>query len=93
MYSKSVDQMTILCGDRTKLKDLLRKRLIESGWFDQVQLLCRKAITESELSSVDAVVQHVTPQARAMVPDIVKKELLFKIRSILSEQEKHQIDV
>ncbi|XP_050095131.1 enhancer of yellow 2 transcription factor-like [Anopheles aquasalis] len=93
MYSKSVDQMTILHGDRTKLKDLLRKRLIECGWFEEVQLLCRQSITESELGNLDNVVQHVTPKARALVPDIVKRELLYKIRAILIERGQMAVDV
>ncbi|XP_053669811.1 enhancer of yellow 2 transcription factor-like [Anopheles nili] len=88
MYSKSVDQITILHGDRTKLKDLLRLRLIESGWDDQVRLLCRQAIADNGLTNVDSVVQVVTPEARTLIPDVVKKELLQKIRMILIQQEK-----
>uniref|UniRef100_A0A182QCQ8 Enhancer of yellow 2 transcription factor n=1 Tax=Anopheles farauti TaxID=69004 RepID=A0A182QCQ8_9DIPT len=88
MYSKSVDQITILQGDRTKLKDLLRLRLIECGWDDQVRYLCRQAIVENGQTNVDAVVQTVTPEARTLIPDVVKKELLQKIRTILLQQEK-----
>uniref|UniRef100_A0A182MYS3 non-specific serine/threonine protein kinase n=1 Tax=Anopheles dirus TaxID=7168 RepID=A0A182MYS3_9DIPT len=70
MYSKSVDQITILQGDRTKLKDLLRLRLIECGWDDQVRYLCRQAIVDSGQTNVDAVVQAVTPEARTLIPDV-----------------------
>lgn len=37
--------------------------------------------------NVDRIVQQVTPKARSMVPDTVKKELLQKIKTILSSQD------
>nr|XP_040234519.2 enhancer of yellow 2 transcription factor-like [Anopheles coluzzii] len=93
MYSKSVDQITILHGDRTKLKDLLRLRLIECGWNDQVRYLCRQAIAESGQTNVDAVVQVVTPEARTLIPDVVKRELLQKIRMSLLQQERLDVSI
>jgi len=86
--TKTIDQTTILQGDRTKLKDLLRLRLTECGWSDQVKLLCRNVVKEEGGNvNVDRIVQQVTPKARSMVPDTVKKELLQKIKTILSSQE------
>ncbi|XP_055596361.1 enhancer of yellow 2 transcription factor [Uranotaenia lowii] len=87
-FTKSVDQITILQGDRTKLKDLLRNRLNACGWSDQVRLLCREAIKEQDNAvNCDALIQQVTPKARALIPDTVKKELLQKIKTILIQQE------
>ncbi|XP_058832835.1 enhancer of yellow 2 transcription factor [Topomyia yanbarensis] len=86
-FTKSVDQTTILQGDRSKLKDLLRLRLNACGWSDQVRLLCREAIKEQDTINCDALVQQVTPKARALIPDTVKKELLQKIKTILIQQE------
>jgi len=84
---KSVDQATILTGERTKLKDLLRLRLNECGWSDQVKILCREAIKEQKgKMNVDDVVSDVTPKARQLVPDTIKKELLQKIKTILMQQ-------
>lgn len=71
-----------------RLKDLLRLRLTECGWSDQVKLLCRNVVKEEGGNvNVDLIVQQVTPKARTMVPDTVKKELLQKIKTILSNQE------
>lgn len=104
---KSVDQSTILLGERTKfvfilyrsaffpnsykfsrLKDLLRLRLNECGWSDEVRLLCREVVKSNHGNvNVDEIVEEVTPKARQLVPDSVKKELLQKIKTILIQQE------
>ncbi|XP_031639135.1 enhancer of yellow 2 transcription factor-like [Contarinia nasturtii] len=85
--TKAVDQMTILLGDRAKLKDLLRLRLTECGWNDEVRLLCRDVIKEDGGNvNAEKIVKQVTPKARALVPDAVKRELLQKIKTILSTQ-------
>lgn len=51
-------------------------------------MLCREVIKQdSENVNVDKITQQVTPKARILVPDTVKKELLQKIKTILSNQE------
>lgn len=70
-----------------RLKDLLRLRLAECGWSDQVRVLCRDVAKEEGTKlNVDKMVQSVTPEARRLVPDAVKKELLLRIKAILSHQ-------
>ncbi|ALC48852.1 e-y-2 [Drosophila busckii] len=88
--ANAVDQYTILSGDRVKIKDLLCNRLTECGWRDEVRLLCRNILLEkggNNSTSVEQMISEVTPKARTLVPDAVKKELLMKIRSILAEAE------
>lgn len=71
-----------------RLKDLLRLRLAECGWSDQVRLLCHDVVREEGGNiNVERIVQQVTPKARSLVPDPVKKELLQKIKTILANQE------
>ncbi|XP_072936648.1 enhancer of yellow 2 transcription factor-like [Epargyreus clarus] len=81
-------QRLVLSGDRERFKELLRRRLIECGWKDQVRMLCRDMVKESEMGSItfDVLVTRVTPKARALVPDTVKKELLQKIKTHLLTQ-------
>lgn len=63
-------------------------RLTECGWSDQVRLLCRDLVRdESGNINVEKIVQNVTPKARNLVPDAVKKELLQKIKIILQNVE------
>lgn len=67
---------------------MLQLRLTECGWSDEVRMLCRDVIKEEGGNvNVDKIVQQVTPRARVLVPDTVKKELLQKIKTILSTQE------
>lgn len=64
---------------------------MESGWRDQVRLACRKAIVDNSstnVPTVDELINIVTPKARTMVPDAVKRELLHEIELILSNLEK-----
>jgi len=88
--SNTVDQYTIMSGDRSKIKDLLCNRLTECGWRDEVRLLCRNILLEKSGNNsitVEQLISEVTPKARTLVPDAVKKELLMKIRTILAESE------
>ncbi|XP_034489670.1 enhancer of yellow 2 transcription factor [Drosophila innubila] len=88
--SNTVDQYTIMSGDRSKIKDLLCNRLTECGWRDEVRLLCRNILLEKSGNNsvtVEQLISEVTPKARTLVPDAVKKELLMKIRTILAENE------
>lgn len=70
-----------------RLKDLLRLRLTECGWNDEVRLLARDVIKEEGGNvNVEEIAKQITPKSRALVPDTVKRELLQKIKTILSEQ-------
>ncbi|XP_016987016.1 enhancer of yellow 2 transcription factor isoform X2 [Drosophila ficusphila] len=85
-----MDQYTVLTGDRSKIKDLLCSRLTECGWRDEVRLMCRTILLEKGTNNsftVEQLITEVTPKARTLVPDAVKKELLMKIRTILTENE------
>lgn len=91
-YERAADQATILSGDKEKLKDLLRLRLNECGWIEEVTLLCRQNAREQKgRLNVDEMVEAVTPRARQLVPDIVKRELLQKIKSLLEETDQFRI--
>ncbi|EDV46031.1 enhancer of yellow 2 transcription factor [Drosophila erecta] len=88
--SAAVDQYTVLTGDRSKIKDLLCSRLTECGWRDEVRLMCRNILLEKGTNNsftVEQLITEVTPKARTLVPDAIKKELLMKIRTILTENE------
>lgn len=92
---RAADQATILTGDKEKLKDLLRLRLNECGWIEEVTLLCRQnareQLREQKRLNVDEMVTSVTPKARQIVPDIVKRELLQKIKSLLEETDQFRL--
>lgn len=56
--------------------------------------MCRQIVKEKADSNitVEMLVNEVTPKARAIVPDTVKKELLHKIKKQLLENEKLDVD-
>lgn len=69
-----------------RVTELIHTRLIESGWRDKVKLTCRDIIAETadkRSPTVDELITKVTPKARAMVPDQVKRELLHELEKIL----------
>ncbi|XP_028130526.1 enhancer of yellow 2 transcription factor [Diabrotica virgifera virgifera] len=74
-----------------RVTELVQTRLIESGWRDQVKLACRKAILENgekHPPTVDELITQITPKARSMVPDAVKRELLHELELILVNVDK-----
>jgi len=76
-----------------RLKELLRRRLVECGWRDQVKLISKEILKEHGLDiTYDTLLSTVTTKARTLVPDSVKKELLQKIKNqLLAQEEKLKI--
>ncbi|KAH7278574.1 hypothetical protein KP509_38G047200 [Ceratopteris richardii] len=72
-------------GEKEKLKELLRERLIECGWKDEMKGYCRALTRKRGRADVtlDELIRTITPKGRSSVPDSVKAELLQRIRSFL----------
>jgi len=68
-----------------RLKEMLRERLVECGWRDQLKEMCKEIIRARGLEkiTVDELVAEITPKGRATVPDEVRAELLQRIRKFL----------
>ncbi|XP_014784021.1 transcription and mRNA export factor ENY2 [Octopus bimaculoides] len=83
-----INQQLMESGERERLKELLRTRLIECGWRDQLKAHCKDIVKKKGLEcvTVDDLVTQITPTGRALVPDDVKRELLQRIRTFLSQQ-------
>lgn len=71
-----------------RLKELLRQRLVECGWRDELKKHCKEVVKSKgmEQITVEELVSEITPKGRALVPDAVKKELLQRIRGFLAQQ-------
>lgn len=68
----------------TRLTELLRLRLIECGWKEEVKELCKSVLKQHTTSmSVDELVGQVTPKAKSLIPEQIKTELLAHIRTFL----------
>ncbi|CAL8089982.1 unnamed protein product [Calicophoron daubneyi] len=86
-----VKEKLIRSGEQEKLKDLLRTRLNECGWREELKSHCREVIRTRGLENltVDDLVTEITPVGRRMVPDTVKQELLDEIRTFLNRETEH----
>lgn len=79
-------------GEREKLREMIEKKLIESGWNDRVKGACKDYIRSKGVDNinVDDVVAAVSPSARSTVPPEVKAQVLEQLRKFLA---KNDIDV
>jgi len=82
------NQRLIESGERDRLVQLLRTRLLECGWRDQIVKECKDIVRDSGVDNItlDSLITQVTPNARSSVPDSVKRELLQRIKTSLSNQ-------
>jgi len=73
-------------GEKERLKELLRSRLIECGWRDDLKSFCKTVIKNKGLEkiTVNELVQEVIPRGRATVPESIKAELLQQIKTFLT---------
>ncbi|XP_014670040.1 PREDICTED: transcription and mRNA export factor ENY2-like isoform X2 [Priapulus caudatus] len=85
---EKINQKLIETGEKERLKELLRTQLIECGWRDELKVHAKEIVKERGIENVtvDNLIAEVTPKARASVPDAVKKDLLQRIRTFLSQQ-------
>mmetsp|Transcript_14204 Transcript_14204/g.33615 ORF Transcript_14204/g.33615 Transcript_14204/m.33615 type:complete len:93 (+) Transcript_14204:121-399(+) len=82
---REVQQKLTQSGEKERLKALLRDRLIECGWRDELKARCRAIVQRRgpENVTVQDIVSEITPVGRSKVPDTVKAELLSEIRELL----------
>ncbi|XP_062126450.1 enhancer of yellow 2b transcription factor [Drosophila sulfurigaster albostrigata] len=72
-------------SEKVALKDLLQKRLHECGWYKDVEEKIRNTLQERGLSNIthDQLSAEIIPQARALVPEEVRKEMTMRVREAL----------
>lgn len=73
-----------LSDQREELTEILRSRLIECGWRDQVANMCRNLIQRHGVEQIrlEQIISDVAPKARQTVPDQVRTELLDMIKKL-----------
>lgn len=85
---QKINQKLTESGEKERLQEMLRIRLIECGWRDELKDYAREIVKDKGIDNVtvDELVAELTPKARQSVPDDVKKELLESIRGFLTEK-------
>ncbi|OMJ70187.1 hypothetical protein SteCoe_31896 [Stentor coeruleus] len=74
-------------GEKQRLKEALREELRSEGWHDAVTKYCKEIIQNRALheTSNDKLVEEIRPFARNRIPDILKEQLLQKIKNFIEE--------
>lgn len=72
-------------GEKARLEEYLRQKLIECGWKDELKRYCLDIIRSKGLEKIDLdeLVEELLPKGRALVPTKVKEDLLGRIKSYL----------
>ncbi|XP_017005825.2 enhancer of yellow 2b transcription factor-like [Drosophila takahashii] len=80
-----MDDIKLNSRDSVALKDLLQKRLSECGWRKDIEEMIRHAIEERSVSNLthEELAAEIVPHARALVPDVIRKEMLVRVRAAL----------
>lgn len=72
-------------GEKERLMQIFRSRLIECGWRDEVKEMARDTIRNHGLSkvTVDELVSEILPRGKATMPENIKTELLEAVRNFV----------
>lgn len=78
---KMVQRPLLSNTNTSELKNLLQQRLIDCGWRKRIREIIRSKLSEKGISklSYDQLAAQIIPQARALVPDEVRKELYQRV--------------
>ncbi|KAH3762161.1 enhancer-yellow 2 transcription factor [Pelomyxa schiedti] len=73
-------------GEKDRLKEILRAKLTECGWRDDMRAYCKTQIEQkgSDNISLEWLVSQVSPHGKATVPASVKADMLVRIRKFLA---------
>lgn len=87
----AINQKLIESGEKEKLKEMLRTKLVQCGWRDEMKGYCREIIRQKGVDkvNVEELVEEITPKGRAAVPAPVKAELLQRVRRFLNTANAH----
>ncbi|EKX50344.1 hypothetical protein GUITHDRAFT_104154 [Guillardia theta CCMP2712] len=75
---------------RDRLKEILKKRLQEVGWEEEMQDYCRELIQNKSLEHIDVpkLVQEIAQKSRAAVPDNIREEISSQVKYFLQHPSK-----
>mmetsp|Transcript_14219 Transcript_14219/g.17035 ORF Transcript_14219/g.17035 Transcript_14219/m.17035 type:complete len:108 (-) Transcript_14219:99-422(-) len=81
-----IEEKLVQEGEKEKILDLLRKRLIESGWRDQLKKHCSEIIRNKgqDKITIDDLAKEIMPMGKAKIPQKVKEEMLERLQKFLA---------
>ncbi|KAI8394297.1 enhancer of yellow 2 transcription factor-like protein B [Radiomyces spectabilis] len=74
-------------GHKAKLLQLLKTRLVESGWNDSLYAHCRETLKNRKLENItlEELAAETSDFGRVTVNESIKKELLTQIKQYLDD--------
>ena len=74
---------------KEKLKQLLSKRLEESGWRQSMKIQVQNLVNDKgyEKSTIEDIVQELAPKAKSTISEDIKNELMTEAKKSLKESE------
>ncbi|KAG3112015.1 hypothetical protein PI124_g8825 [Phytophthora idaei] len=83
-----ISERLVQSGEKERLKELLRLKLVECGWRDEMKLHCKEVIRNKGIDqvTVEDLIEEITPKGRASVPEDVKNHLLEKIKAFIEKE-------
>ncbi|RLN53448.1 hypothetical protein BBJ29_007027, partial [Phytophthora kernoviae] len=83
-----ISERLVQSGEKERLKELLRLKLVECGWRDEMKLHCKEVIRNKGIDqvTVEDLIEEITPKGRASVPEGVKNDLLEKIKAFIEKE-------
>ncbi|EGZ14821.1 hypothetical protein PHYSODRAFT_354729 [Phytophthora sojae] len=83
-----ISEWLVQSGEKERLKQLLRLKLVECGWRDEMKLHCKEVIRNKGIDqvTVEDLIEEITPKGRASVPEDVKNDLLEKIKAFIEKE-------
>ena len=94
-FASMVTAELIRTGERDKLVHTLRTKLVECGWTNKVTAYCHQMIYDVGVDNVtmNMLVEQVTPTARELVPNEIKRDMLFTLQTLIESKLKEKINV
>ena len=79
-------------GEKEKLEEYLRQKLIECGWKDQLKKHCIEIIRTKGLDKINLedLVEELLPKGRSLVPTQIKEDLLSRIKTYLEQDDEYK---
>ncbi|KAG8981782.1 SAGA histone acetylase and TREX-2 complexes component [Tulasnella sp. JGI-2019a] len=75
----------IITGEWNRLSAILKDRLDESGWMDDVSNKAKEYALQQDPLHFKTLVQELTPNAEATVPADIKEEITSLLRTWIDE--------
>ena len=79
-------------GEKEKLEEYLRQKLVECGWKDELKKHCIEIIRTKGLDKINLedLVEELLPYGRSKVPVKIKEDLLGKIKGKLEQDDDYK---